>query len=93
MFATTAGYLTLASPSARLAPSSGGNVDIVGVSHMSIDVKNAPMRRANLTWDAKTLHEFLSDPQAKVSGTRMPFGGLNDPKDVDDVVAYLATLK
>jgi cytochrome c len=54
---------------------------------------SGPMRRANLTWDEKTLHEFLSDPQAKVAGTRMPFGGLTDPKDVDDVVAYLGTLK
>jgi cytochrome c len=54
---------------------------------------SGPMRRANLTWDDKTLHEFLADPQAKVAGTRMPFGGLSDPKDVDDVVAYLATLK
>ena len=54
---------------------------------------SGPMRRANLTWDDKSLHEFLADPQAKVSGTRMPFGGLTDPKDVDDVVAYLATLK
>ena len=54
---------------------------------------SGPMRRANLTWDEKTLHEFLADPQAKVAGTRMPFGGLTNPKDVDDVVAYLATLK
>ncbi len=54
---------------------------------------SGPMRRANLTWDEKNLREFLADPQAKVSGTRMPFGGLSDPKDVDDVVAYLATLK
>src|ERR1043165_9267043 len=50
---------------------------------------SGPLRRANLTWDEKTLHEFLSDPQAKVAGTRMPFGGLTNPKDVDDVVAYL----
>jgi len=54
---------------------------------------SGPMRRANLVWDDKNLHEFLADPQAKVSGNRMPFGGLNSPKDVDDVVAYLATLK
>jgi len=54
---------------------------------------SGPMRRANLTWDAGTLRQFLADPQAKVAGTRMPFGGLPDPKDVDDVVAYLATLK
>lgn len=54
---------------------------------------SGPMKRANLVWDDKTLHEFLADPQAKVKGNRMPFGGLTDPKDVDDVVAYLATLK
>ena len=54
---------------------------------------SGPLRRANLTWDEGTLKQFLSDPQAKVPGTRMPFGGLSDPKDVDDVVAYLATLK
>ncbi len=54
---------------------------------------SGPLRRANLTWDEATLKQFLADPQAKVPGTRMPFGGLSDPKDVDDVVAYLATLK
>jgi len=54
---------------------------------------SGPMRRANLTWDEATLKQFVADPQAKVAGTRMPFGGLSDPKDVDDVVAYLATLK
>jgi cytochrome c len=54
---------------------------------------SGPLRRANLTWDEETLKQFLADPQAKVPGTRMPFGGLSDPKDVDDVVAYLATLK
>jgi cytochrome c len=54
---------------------------------------SGPMRRANLVWDDKNLREFLADPQAKVAGTRMPFGGLNNPTDVDDLVAYLATLK
>jgi cytochrome c len=52
-----------------------------------------PMRRANLVWDEANLRQFLADPQAKVAGTRMPFGGLGDPKDIDDVLAYLATLK
>jgi cytochrome c len=54
---------------------------------------SGPLRRANLTWDETTLKQFLADPQAKVPGTRMPFGGLGEAKDVDDVVAYLATLK
>ena len=52
-----------------------------------------PMKRANLVWDEANLRQFLSDPQAKVSGTRMPFGGLTDPADLDDLMAYLATLK
>jgi cytochrome c len=54
---------------------------------------SGPMRRANLVWDEMTLRQFVADPQAKVAGTRMPFDGLRDPKDADDVVAYLATLK
>ena len=33
------------------------------------------------------------DPQGKVKGNRMPYGGLTNPKDVDDIVAYLKTLE
>jgi cytochrome c len=54
---------------------------------------SGPMRRADLTWDPMTLRQFVANPQTKVPGTRMPFDGVSDPKDVDDVVAYLATLK
>jgi len=52
-----------------------------------------PMKRAGFTWDEANLREYLTDPQAKVKGNRMPFSGLADAKEVDDVVAYLATLK
>jgi cytochrome c len=51
------------------------------------------MKRANLTWDEANLREYLRDPQAKVKGTRMPFSGFANPTDVDDIVAYLVTLK
>ena len=54
---------------------------------------SAPMRRANLTWDEANLRAYILDPQATVKGNRMPFGGLRDPGDVDDVVAYLKTLQ
>jgi cytochrome c len=75
-----------------LGPSLKG---VVGRKSASLDDfrYSGPMRRANLVWDDANLRQFLADPQAKVSGTRMPFGGLNNPKDVDDVVSYLATLK
>jgi cytochrome c len=52
-----------------------------------------PMKRANLVWDEATLREYIQDPQAKVKGNRMPYGGLNDGKDVDDIIAYLKILQ
>ena len=51
------------------------------------------MKRANLVWDDDNLRAYIQDPQAKVKGNRMPYGGLTDPKDVDDIVAYLKVLK
>lgn len=51
------------------------------------------MMRANLTWDDVNLHAYIKDPQAKVKGNRMPFAGLSNDNDVDDVIAYLKTYK
>jgi len=52
-----------------------------------------PMRRANLVWDAANLRAYLIDPQSKVKGNRMPFGGVANPSEADDIVAYLQTYK
>jgi len=52
-----------------------------------------PMKRANLVWDAANLRAYLVDPQAKVKGNRMPFGGVADPSEADDLVAYLQSYK
>jgi len=51
------------------------------------------MMRANLVWDEANLKAYISDPQAKVKGNRMPFGGLANANDLDDLVAYLKILK
>jgi cytochrome c len=57
------------------------------------DYRYSPaMLRANLVWDETNLKAFIADPQAKVKGNRMPFGGINDPKELDDVIAYLKVL-
>jgi cytochrome c len=48
-----------------------------------------PMKRANLVWNEENLRAYITDPQAKVRGNRMPFGGLTKPEDIDDVIAYL----
>jgi cytochrome c len=51
------------------------------------------MKRANLIWDEDNLRAYIQDPQAKVKGNRMPYGGLTDTKDIDDIIAYLKVLK
>ena len=58
------------------------------------DYRYSPaMQRANLVWDETNLKAYISDPQGKVKGNRMPFGGITDKNDLDDVVAYLKILK
>jgi cytochrome c len=51
------------------------------------------MKRANLVWDEENLRAYIQDPQGKVKGNRMPYGGVAGAADVDDIVAYLKTLK
>ena len=51
------------------------------------------MKRADFVWDEANLKAYIADPQGKVKGNRMPFSGLRNEGDIDDVVAYLETLK
>jgi cytochrome c len=51
------------------------------------------MMRANIVWDEASLRDYIKDPQAKVPGNRMPFGGLDSATDIDDVIAYLKDYK
>ncbi len=47
------------------------------------------MEQASHVWNEETLDAYLADPDAFVPGNRMPFPGLKDPQDRDDVIAYL----
>jgi cytochrome c2 len=47
------------------------------------------MKSANITWNAESLEKFLSDTQGFVPGNRMPFTGLHQKQERDDVIAYL----
>jgi cytochrome c len=46
---------------------------------------------SGVTWDVATLQKYLKDPQSVVKGTKMMFPGLQSEKDIDNVIAYLAT--
>lgn len=48
------------------------------------------MKGSGLTWDAKTLDEFLAAPTKKVPGTKMPIS-VSDPAKRAAVIAYLTT--
>jgi cytochrome c len=50
------------------------------------------LKAYKVTWNARTLDEFLENPMEKVPGTTMPMM-LPDAKVRADVIAYLATLK
>ncbi|EKS41631.1 c-type cytochrome [Afipia broomeae] len=50
---------------------------------------SAANKNSGLTWDEATFRDYIKDPKAKIPGTKMIFPGLKDPKQIDDVVAYL----
>jgi cytochrome c len=53
---------------------------------------SAPMKSANLDWDAASLDRFLANPQAVVHGTKM-FVNVPNAATRRDIIAYLANSK
>ncbi|PHH55218.1 Cytochrome c [Ceratocystis fimbriata CBS 114723] len=46
-------------------------------------------KQAGVTWDEKSLFEYLENPKKYIPGTKMAFGGLKKPKDRNDLIAFL----
>ncbi|MXQ07464.1 c-type cytochrome [Alphaproteobacteria bacterium GH1-50] len=42
-----------------------------------------------MVWNDETLAGFLEDPRGYLEGTKMSFRGLNDPAEVEAIIAYL----
>jgi len=51
------------------------------------------LKNSGITWTNDKLKAWVTAPARLVPGTKMAFGGISNPKQVDDVVAYLGTLK
>jgi cytochrome c len=51
------------------------------------------LKNSGLTWTNDKLKAWIGGPSRLVPGTKMAFGGISNPTQVDDVVAYLGTLK
>jgi len=50
------------------------------------------LKNANVTWNQATLDKWLADPERFIPGTSMTFAGLKQPRDRQDVAAYLKAL-
>lgn len=51
------------------------------------------LKKSGIVWTEANLKKWVMNPQQTVPGTRMSFAGLANPKDADDVIAYLKTRK
>lgn len=51
------------------------------------------LKKAKITWNAATLDRWLAGPAKAVPGTKMPFGGVQDPATRRALVTYLLSLK
>jgi cytochrome c2 len=47
------------------------------------------MRASGIVWGAQTLDVYLTDPHKDIPGDKMPFPGLPNKADRDDLISYL----
>lgn len=51
------------------------------------------LKQAHWVWTAQKLQSYLSQPAKQANpGTKMKYDGLNDPKQLDDLISYLSTI-
>jgi len=48
---------------------------------------------AGITWSEETFKDYIKDPRAKISGTKMAFPGIKDEKEAASLWAYLTQYK
>lgn len=51
------------------------------------------MKRSGLVWSPDTLRRYLADPARTVPGNKMPYAGLHNSNQVEDLVTYLGSLR
>lgn len=51
------------------------------------------MKNSSIVWDKESLDAFIMAPQRVLPGNTMPFPGIPDQEERNDLIAYLETLK
>ncbi|MGA9165662.1 MAG: c-type cytochrome [Thiobacillus sp.] len=50
------------------------------------------MKQSAIEWAPEKLDAFITNPKQLVPGNKMPFGGISEEKEREDIIAYLNTL-
>jgi cytochrome c len=46
-------------------------------------------KNSGIVWGEATFKQYIADPRAMIPGTKMPFAGLKDLQQINDLWAYL----
>ncbi len=46
-------------------------------------------KNSGITWNEQSFKEYIANPMQRLPGTRMAFAGVRDPKEQDELWAYL----
>jgi len=46
-------------------------------------------KKSGLVWNEATFKQYIADPRAMMPGTKMPFAGVKNQQDANDLWAYL----
>ena len=68
-------------------------VGIFGRSAGSVEgfLYSEAMSSSAFSWNENTLDQYIAAPENFLQGTRMYFGGIPDPEDRKDLIAFLKT--
>ena len=77
----------------KVGPNLFGIVGARIASRSDFPYSEAMLALRDRIWTTDELYEWLRDPSDYAPGTKMSYGGLADPQDRMDLIAYLMTLK
>jgi cytochrome c len=46
-------------------------------------------KKSGIVWDTANFEKYINDPRAMIPGTKMIFPGIKNPKEVDNLWAYV----
>jgi cytochrome c len=47
------------------------------------------MKNSGVTWDDKTIAQYMKEPKSFIPGNKMTFAGLKSDQEIEDLLAYL----